>query len=73
MPVRTTAPPIPSEVERPGGSYRERDGQESQHSHINDYHKYMWLGAGVFNNRDADLTIMGGTGGIFMDIYGCWC
>jgi hypothetical protein len=32
--------------ERPGGSFRERDGQESQHSYTNDHHKYLWVGAG---------------------------
>jgi hypothetical protein len=48
MPIKTTSPIDRIEDTRPGGSFRERDGQESQHSYANDHHKYMWLPAGSF-------------------------
>lgn len=51
MPVRTTsADPIFEETEgRPGGSFRDRDAQESQHKYIRDTYAEIWLPAGDFH------------------------
>ena len=64
MPVRTVSPVDETDDIRPGGSYRERDGQQSQHSYTNDQHKYIWIPAGSFNNIDGQSPIMGSSGGL---------
>ncbi|MHC4315726.1 MAG: hypothetical protein ACYSW3_25060 [Planctomycetota bacterium] len=48
MPIKTTSPVDDVNDARPGGSFRERDSQESQHTYGDDEYKYRWIGAGDF-------------------------
>ena len=62
MPVKTTSPV--GDISRPGGSYRERDGQHSQHSYITDQHRNVWLPAGAWMTDPAGTVIPGVSGGL---------
>lgn len=57
MPVKTVITEENVGEFRPGGTFRDRDAQHSQHSYINDKHKYLWLGPGEFNPPAADSNI----------------
>jgi hypothetical protein len=69
MPVRTVAPVDKTDDVRPGGSFRERDGQESVHSYVTDHHKYLWVGAGEFHSQVADATTQSHQGGMACHLF----
>ncbi len=68
MPVKTTFTENPTDLERrPGGTFRDRDAQWSQHRYVTDLHNKIWLSAGEFHHNetlgtDIDFSVSGGMG-----------